>query len=218
MSYMVPARPAPSRAHQFPIYAHDTRNLNVGLMGGSFNPPHEGHLFVAKTALKALNLNEIWWLVSPQNPLKSSKGMAPFNIRFQKTIEIAKHPKFRVLSLESSFKTKTTSSFLKKLIPRCPCINFIWLMGSDNLSQFHRWHKCEVISKSLPVAVFSRPGFLHRSLSSSGSYVLRKKVNDIQLRELVYKTPPAWGYIDHGRYKISGTEIRKLNDVNNEKK
>ena len=117
MWYMVQGKSAPERKNKSPKYFHDIRSINVGLLGGSFNPAHEGHLFIAQTSLKKLNLDELWWLVSPQNPLKNSNILKPLNERIEYTKKIALNPKFKVLSLESYLKTFSTIDFLKKLIP-----------------------------------------------------------------------------------------------------
>ena len=103
---MAQAKSVPNRSHSFPIHFHDQRSLKVGLIGGSFNPPHAGHLNIAKTAMKVLGLNEIWWLVSSQNPLKPVLNLMPLEERLKITKEIAKHPKFKVLSLEDYFGSR----------------------------------------------------------------------------------------------------------------
>ncbi len=186
MWFMVQGKSAPERKNNFSKHFNDNRSIKVGLMGGSFNPVHNGHLFVAKTALKKLNLDELWWLISPQNPLKVSNGLKPINDRIKLTKNIARDPNFKVLSLEKYFKTSTTIDFLRKLLPRCPNMRFIWVMGSDNLLEFHKWKKPNEIVKLLPIAVFSR------------------------LINLIFHKPPIWGYIDEGRYTISSTKIRDL--------
>ena len=211
MLYMVMGRSAPKRAHQFPKYVHDTRNLKVGLMGGSFNPPHEGHFTIARLALKLFGLDEIWWLISPQNPLKSSFETLPISKRYQLCIEKAKHPKFRVLKLESNFKTKNSYSLLRKMLPRFPKIKFIWIMGSDNLFNFHKWYKASELSNLLPFAIFNRKNFSLRSLNSKGAHILGSRVSNNRLRALIDEKPPKWGYLHNINLNISSTKIRKSN-------
>ena len=209
MLSMVQAKFVPNRSYSLPIHFHDQRSLKVGLIGGSFNPPHEGHLNIAKTALRVLGLNEVWWLVSSQNPLKIDQKMMPLETRLKKTIELAKHPKFKVLSLDNSFNTNRTNKLLKYLLPRCPSNKFIWLMGIDNLVEQHKWEKFNFITSSLPIAIFSRPGFSFRALSIFGGKNLGRRIKSQNLMNLYKYSPPAWGYIDKKRFNISSTQMRK---------
>ena len=211
MLYMVKGTSAPKRAHKFPKYIHDTRNIKVGLMGGSFNPPHEGHFTIAKLALKMFGLDEIWWLVSPQNPLKSSLETLPISKRYQLCIEKAKHPKFRVLILESNFRTKNSYSLIKIMFHKFPKMKFIWIMGSDNLLNFHKWYKASELSNLLSFAIFNRKNFSLRSLNCKGAYILGRRVNNDRLKSLVYEKPPKWGYLHNISLNISSTKIRKSN-------
>ena len=211
MLYTEMGKSAPSRAHELPYHIHDSRKIKVGLMGGSFNPPHKGHYKVAKLALVSLNLDEVWWLVSPQNPFKSLKNMLPLSKRVELTKEIALHPKFKVLTIESLFNTTNTYSLLNKMLPRFPNIKFLWIMGSDNLFEFHKWHKVNFISHLLPIAVFNRPSFSHRALNSKGAFILRNKIKDCNLKTLATKKPPAWGYINNININFSSTFMRKAN-------
>ena len=209
MLSMVQAKYAPNRLLSLPIHFHDQRSLKVGLIGGSFNPPHEGHLNVAITALRILGLNEVWWLVSNQNPIKDTQNMMPLEKRLKKTIEIAKHPKFKVLSLDNSFNTNRTNKLLKYLLPRCPNIKFVWLMGMDNLAEQKKWEKFNFITATLPIAVFSRPGFSYRGLSIFGAKNLGRRIKSEKLMNLYKYSPPVWGYIDEKRFDISSTQLRK---------
>ena len=211
MLYTEMGKSAPSRAHELPYHIHDSRKIKVGLMGGSFNPPHKGHYKVAKLALVSLNLDEVWWLVSPQNPFKSLKNMLPLSKRVELTKEIALHPKFKVLTIESLFNTTNTYSLLNKMLPRFPNIKFLWIMGSDNLFELHKWHKVNFISHLLPIAVFNRPSFSHRALNSKGAFILRNKIKDCNLKNLVTKKPPVWGYINNININFSSTFIREAN-------
>jgi nicotinate-nucleotide adenylyltransferase len=143
-----------------------TAPRRVGLLGGSFNPAHEAHRRISLFALHALGLDEVWWLVSPGNPLKAVTGMAPMAVRFASAADMARHARIRPTAIEATLHTRYTADTLTALTRRLPNIDFIWLMGADNLAQFDRWQHWRRIAATLPIAVMARPGYDGRARRS----------------------------------------------------
>ena len=140
--------------------------IRIGLLGGSFNPAHGGHRRVSLFALAALGLDEVWWLVSPGNPLKSRQGMAPLVARVRSAIGQARRAPIQVTAIEQELGTRYTVDTLRALRRRYPKAEFVWLMGSDNLAQFHRWKDWRGIAKMMPIAVIARPGYEGQAVAS----------------------------------------------------
>lgn len=138
----------------------------MGLLGGSFNPAHGGHRHVSVEALRRLGLDEVWWLVSPQNPLKQAAGMAPLAARMASARVAARHPRIRVTDIETRLGTRFTADTVAALVRRCPHIRFIWLMGADNLAQFHRWRDWRRLARTVPIAVLARPRYMGEALGA----------------------------------------------------
>ena len=178
-------------------------------MGGSFDPPHEGHVHITKLALKIFNLSKIWWLVCPENPIKSVTP-SDLNSRFLASKKIMKHPSVVITDLERKFKTKYTFQTLIKLKKLYPSTKFVWLMGADNLINFHHWKNCDWIMKNIPVGVLARPeeqikaGLSHTAIKF-GNYRLPKEKSII----LSNYIPPVWTLSTGPMRNISSTEIRK---------
>ena len=136
------------------------RNLTrTGLLGGSFNPAHRGHRGVSLAAIRALGLDDMWWLVSPGNPLKPKAGMAPLPQRLASARAMARRAPIRASDIETRLGTRYTADTLAKLVQRYPKRRFIWVMGADNLAQFHRWRDWRRIARTVPIAVIARPGY-----------------------------------------------------------
>ncbi|MGK2285007.1 nicotinate-nucleotide adenylyltransferase [Pedomonas sp. V897] len=131
----------------------------VGLLGGSFNPAHRGHLHISREALKRLRLDAVWWLVSPQNPLKSADGMAPLAVRLASARAMARDPRIVPTDVERKLGTRYTVDTLEALVALHPGTRFIWLMGGDNLQGFHRWRQWRRIVRVVPIAVLLRPSY-----------------------------------------------------------
>ncbi|WP_404335724.1 nicotinate-nucleotide adenylyltransferase [Sphingomonas sp. MMS12-HWE2-04] len=148
----------------------------IGILGGSFNPAHRGHRQISLHALRALGLDEVWWLVSPGNPLKPEEGMAPLAARLASARKIARHTPIRPTAIEARLGTRYTADTLDKLVRRYPKTRFVWLMGDDNLAQFHRWRDWRGIARQVPIAVISRPGYTRRAHASSAMSWLRRAV------------------------------------------
>ena len=129
----------------------------VGLLGGSFNPAHEGHLHISRLALDHLGLDELWWLVSPRNPMKPARGMASFDERLAGARTVAADPRIAVSGIERRLGTRYTADTLRALGARFPRIAFVWVMGADNLAQISRWKDWTAIFEAVPIAVFDRP-------------------------------------------------------------
>lgn len=150
------------------------RSTRIGLLGGSFNPAHGGHRRISLFALEALGLDEVWWLVSPGNPLKSKHGMAPLSVRVTSAARQARTARIRVTAIELQLGTRYTVDTLAALKRRFPKREFVWLMGSDNLAQFHRWKDWRGIALSMPIAVISRPGYNANAVASPAMAWLRR--------------------------------------------
>jgi nicotinate-nucleotide adenylyltransferase len=144
--------------------------IRTGLLGGSFNPAHEGHRRITLAAMRRLGLDEVWWLVSPGNPLKPEAGMAPLAARFASARRMARRVPIRASAIETQLHTRYTTDTIATLIARCPHRRFIWLMGADNLQQFNRWRDWRGMARNVPIAVIARPGYdsaAHRSIAMS---------------------------------------------------
>jgi nicotinate-nucleotide adenylyltransferase len=179
--------------------------LRIGLLGGSFNPAHEGHLYVGEVARKRLGLDYVWWLVAPQNPLKPVADMAPLEKRLAAARALAgRDPRLIVTDLERSLGTRYTIDTLKALTRRFRGVRFVWLMGSDNLDQFHRWRRWTEIARIVPIAVVERSGSLLAPLRA-------KAMQRFALsRAQTLHPPPAIIIVDGRRNEGSATAIRTV--------
>ena len=182
--------------------------LRVGLLGGSFNPAHDGHRYVSLEALKRLELDQVWWLVSPQNPLKAAAGMAPLAERVAKAQAVARHPRLKVRALETRLGTRYTADTLARLAT-WPGHRFVWLMGADNLGQLPRWWKWRGIMTGCPVAVFERHPYSYAALAGpvARGYAAAR-VPEARADELAQAAPPAWTFVRMRPHPASATAIR----------
>jgi nicotinate-nucleotide adenylyltransferase len=179
-------------------------------LGGSFNPAHKGHLHVSRQALARLDLDEIWWLVSPQNPLKPKAGMAAFSRRLAAAAKLSRGDKhIRVMDLEARLGTRFTVDTLRLLQGRWPRIRFVWLMGADILAELPRWRRWPTLFRRVPVAVFARPGYCTNSLSGKAfSRFRRYRARPRSGRRLASLPPPAWAFLRVPLEPSSGTALR----------
>jgi nicotinate-nucleotide adenylyltransferase len=180
----------------------------IGLLGGSFNPAHQGHLHISREALKRLRLDEVWWLVSPQNPLKPKAGMAELAERVAAARKVAGR-RIRVTDIENRLGTRYTIDTLCALQRGFPRVHFVWLMGADNLAQISRWKGWQDIFARLPIAVFDRPAYSLRALSSPAALrFAAQRIAAQRAGDLALTPPPAWSFIRSRLHPASATEIR----------
>lgn len=181
----------------------------VGLLGGSFNPAHPWHREISLAALTRLGLDEVWWLVSPQNPLKPIQGMASLADRLAGARAAARHPKIHASALESLLETSYTAETLRQLTVRLPYVRFVWLMGADNLSQLTRWKDWQEIFHMVAVAVFDRPTYSFRACASKAARRFGPwRIPEGAAQGLANRPPPAWVFLHTRRNALSATAIR----------
>ncbi|MDE2133499.1 MAG: nicotinate-nucleotide adenylyltransferase [Alphaproteobacteria bacterium] len=179
------------------------KGLRIGLLGGSFNPAHVGHLYVGEVAMKRLGLDYVWWLVAPQNPLKPIADTAPLEDRLAAARAlVGRRPRLIVSDLECTIGARYTIDTLKALTRRFPEVRFVWLMGSDNLEQFHRWRRWIEIVALVPVAVVERPGSLLAPLRAKAMERFARR------RAQALRRPPAIIVVDGRRNEASASAIR----------
>lgn len=182
----------------------------VGLMGGSFNPAHGGHRFIALEALRALGLDEVWWLVSPGNPLKDEASMAPLSARYASALAQARRARIRPTVIETQLGTRYTVDTIRSIQRRYPHIRFIWLMGADNLRQFHQWKDWRGIARRIPIAVVGRPGYDDPVHGTSAMTWLRRFVRRTHQSELWTQwRPPALVQLRFRPDPRSATQFRR---------
>ena len=185
------------------------KGMAVGLFGGSFNPPHAGHALVAEIALRRLALDQLWWIVTPGNPLKSSRELAPLPERLRLSQEMARDPRIKVTAFETSHNVRYTADTLALVRARNPGVNFVWVMGADNLRDFHRWQRWRQIATTFPIAVIDRPGatlsFLSSVVAKTFDYA---RVDEIDAPRLARMKAPAWTFIHGPRSSLSSSAIR----------
>ncbi|MEJ6392564.1 nicotinate-nucleotide adenylyltransferase [Gymnodinialimonas sp. 2305UL16-5] len=184
----------------------------IGLFGGSFDPPHAGHVHVSREALKRFGLDRVWWLVSPGNPLKS-RGPAPLARRVAAARALVQHPRIEVTDLEARLGTRYTGATIEALIAAYPGVRFVWLMGADNLAQFHKWQRWDWIMRTVPVGVLARPGQRISARTSIAAQRFRDwKIPASAAHGLGRRQAPAWCFLNVPMLNISSSDIRARGD------
>jgi nicotinate-nucleotide adenylyltransferase len=183
--------------------------MRIGILGGSFDPPHRGHVAVSHVALKTLALDEVWWLVSPQNPLKPNAPSADLARRVKAARALVRHPRIHVTGIEATFGTTYTADTLRRLFPRLAGVDLVWMMGADSLAGFHRWRDWQAIAASLPLAVFNRPGSALRALASPAARSLSAyRMPEASAVALAGTPAPAWIFLSKPHVALSSTALR----------
>ncbi|MBM3513835.1 MAG: nicotinate-nicotinamide nucleotide adenylyltransferase [Alphaproteobacteria bacterium] len=186
----------------------DRRKQYIGVLGGSFNPAHEGHLHISVEALRRVGVDQVWWLVSPQNPLKPVRGMATLATRMTRARTMAADRRIVVSDLERKIGSTKTAAVLAALRRRFPRITFVWLMGADNLQQIPLWWRWTRVFRTASIAVFDRSPYSYAALAGAAAirFGRRRKRNP---RALLTSDPPAWSYLAIRRHPASGTALRE---------
>ena len=182
----------------------------IGLLGGSFNPAHEGHLHISNLALEHLRLDRVWWLVSPQNPLKPTSGMDPLPTRLANAKAMAAaNAHITVSDLETELGTRYSADTVNALKQSYPDVRFVWIMGADLLKEIDRWKKWRALFRGIPIAIFARPPYPLRALSSRAARRFAEaRVSAFRASALADLRPPAWTYLRTRRHPQSATRIR----------
>ncbi|KPF45154.1 nicotinate-nucleotide adenylyltransferase [Rhizobium sp. G187] len=188
---------------------HVEPGMVVGLFGGSFNPPHRGHLLVAEIAIRRLKLDQLWWMVTPGNPLKSHRQLAPLGERLTACEALAEDPRIKITAFEQALGTSYTAKTLEFIRARNHDVNFVWVMGADNLAGFHHWQNWQKIASTFPIAVIDRPGSTLAYLSSKMARTFDyARVDEEDAGVLWQKKAPAWTFIHGPRSTLSSTALR----------
>ncbi|MCZ4353243.1 nicotinate-nucleotide adenylyltransferase [Roseovarius aestuarii] len=188
------------------------RGQVIGLLGGSFDPPHAGHVHITREALKRFGLDTVWWLASPGNPLKAH-GPAPMARRMQAARELMDHPRVYLTDAEAQLGTRYTAQTLRALCSLRPGVRFVWLMGADNLAQFHLWQDWQQIMHTVPVGVLARPGARLAARASVAARVYAPyRIPGKQSQRLGQSTAPAWCFINVPMVTLSSTRLREAGE------
>ena len=187
--------------------------MRIGLFGGSFNPPHEGHLLVSRLALTRLRLDRLWWLTSPGNPLKDRSALAPLDLRMRTARALIRDRRIVVTDIEARIGACYTIDLIRYLRARCPGVAFVWIMGADSLRSFHHWRRWEEIFSTIPVAIVDRPGCaLNAPATRAMSRFSAARVDERLSGGLPRATPPAFVYLHGPRSAESSTRLRAAGD------
>lgn len=205
------ARSAAGSLAALPPYA---RGMRIGLFGGTFDPPHAAHRAACLLAMKRLGLDRVWWLVTPGNPLKDTRGLAPLRERVAAARALARHPRIDVTDFEASLGSHYTFETVSYLVRRCPGVHFVWIMGADNLRSFHRWQRWRGMAGLVPIAIVDRLGpSLYAAASTAAQAFARARVPESAAKSLPGRKPPAWIYLHGLKSPLSSTALRAARDL-----
>ncbi len=183
--------------------------MKIGLFGGSYNPPHDGHRAASLIALRRLDLDRVWWLVSPGNPLKDTHGLPTLAARVEAARALASHPRIEVTGIEARIGTHYTFDTIAWLRRHCRGVHFVWIMGADNLATFHQWRCWRDIATLVPIAVIDRPGWTWSAMySPAGAFLGRKRYDETDSRVFAMAKPPAFIFLHGPRSALSSTALR----------
>jgi nicotinate-nucleotide adenylyltransferase len=188
--------------------------ISIGLFGGSFDPPHPGHLMVSGLALRRLRLDRVWWLVSPGNPLKTVSPHSTLAARIAACRKLARDPRITVTGLEAGLDHRYSVETIAHLVARAPNTRFVWLMGADNLGNFHKWRGWREIAALVPIAIIDRPGESFDAVAAPAARALsRFRLPEAAAERLAFEPPPAWVFLHGPRNPLSSTEIRRKSRI-----
>jgi len=183
--------------------------LKIGLFGGSFNPPHDGHRAASLLALRRFRLDRVWWLVSPGNPLKDTRELPPIDVRRAAAAACARDPRIVVTDLEAVIGARYTYQTILYLKARCPGVHFVWMMGADNLARFQDWKHWRTIAANVPIAIIDRPGSTLSATHAPAALALgRYRYDETDARIFPLAKPPALIFIHGPRSDLSSTALR----------
>lgn len=193
----------------FPRLPPHAPGMRIGLFGGTFNPPHAGHMLVAEIALRRLKLDRLWLLVTPGNPLKNTNGLPPLEARINAARKLVRDPRIVVSGIEAEIGTRYTYDTVAWLTQRAPSLHFVWVMGADNLRQFSRWQRWAEIAKLAPIAAIDRPGSSLAALNAKAAQRFsRNRLREEDAAALASTHPPAFVFLHDKRIDLSSTELR----------
>jgi nicotinate-nucleotide adenylyltransferase len=195
-----------SVAHAIPLH---TKGMRIGLLGGSFNPPHQAHRAISQFAMKRLKLDRVWWLLTPGNPLKDNGRLHGMAERTEAARDVADDPRIDISCLEAVIGIRYTVDTIIHLRRRVSGVHFVWIMGADNLAQFHRWKDWRRIAAEVPIAVIDRPPQSFRALAAPAAQALaRYRLPENQAARLADQHAPAWVFLTGMKSSLSSTVLR----------